>query len=48
VWEDGRKLRWLTNAEIVQIEKGQLEVQSMFDESANREESSARVMEFPV
>lgn len=48
VWEDGKKLRWLTNEEIGLIESGQLDVQSFFDESTTKEESCARVREFPV
>jgi hypothetical protein len=48
VWEDGRKLRWLNNTEISQIENGQLEVENLFENSLNREDSCLRIQEFPV
>jgi hypothetical protein len=48
IWEDGRKLRWLTNIEINQIENGQLEVETLYESSPNRDESCMRISEFPV
>ena len=48
VWEDGRKLRWLTPEEITSIESGQLDVATLYDQSHNREESCLRISEFPV
>jgi hypothetical protein len=43
IWEDGKKLKWFSSEEAKQIESGQLDVKSLFE---NKDESWLKIKDF--